>query len=290
MTTSTTFLGLGPMGSALAAAALDAGRPTVVWNRTPRRATVLGERGATVAGSVEEAVAGDSVIVTCLLDHRSVHGVLDPVAGNLSGRTVINLTTTTPNESRELAAWAAERGITFLDGAILAVPQMIGGAGSAIFYSGSATAFEHHSALLERWGESTYLGPDAGMASLYDMAMLTGMYTMFAGFMHGAAMVATAGVLATEFAERQTAFLAAMTGALPDFAAIIDARDYTGEGQQSLRFTQTALAALMRASSDAGVDAAVLKPVHEIVRRQIAAGFGEEGTARMFEELRSSTG
>lgn len=288
MTTSTTFLGLGAMGSALTAAALDAGRPTVVWNRTPHRASALGERGATVAGSVEEAVAGDGVIVACLLDHRSVHGVLDPVAGSLSGRTVINLTTTTPNESRELATWAAERGITFLDGAILAVPEMIGGAGSVIFYSGSATAFEQHSALLDRWGERKYLGPDAGMASLYDMAMLTGMYTMFAGFMHGAAMVGTAGVPATEFAERQAAFLAAMTGGLAGLAAIIDAKDYTGEGQQSLRFTQTALAALMRASSDAGVDAEVLKPVHDIVRRQIAAGFGEEGTARMFEEMRST--
>lgn len=77
---------------------------------------------------------------------------------------------------------------------------------------------------------------------------------------------------ATEFAERQAVFLAAMTGGLAGLAAIIDAKDYTGEGQQSLRFTQTALAALMRASSDAGVDAEVLKPVHDIVRRQIAAG------------------
>ncbi|MET7400066.1 NAD(P)-binding domain-containing protein, partial [Dactylosporangium sp. NPDC005572] len=34
MTTSTTFLGLGAMGRALAAAALAAGRPAVVWNRT----------------------------------------------------------------------------------------------------------------------------------------------------------------------------------------------------------------------------------------------------------------
>lgn len=287
MTTSTTFLGVGAMGSALATAALDAGRSTVVWNRTPHRAQALGERGATVAGSVEEAVAGDGVIVACLFDHQSVHGVLDPVSAGLSGRTVINLTTTTPNQSRELAEWAAEHGITYLDGAILAVPEMIGGPGAAIFYSGSATAFEQHRALLDHWGESSYFGADAGMASLYDMAMLTGMYTMFAGFMHGAAMVGAQGVPAAEFAERQAAFLAAMTGGFAGLAAVIDAKDYAGEGQQSLRFTEAALAALLRASTDEGVSVEVLKPVHDIVRRQIAAGFGEEGTARMFEELRS---
>jgi 3-hydroxyisobutyrate dehydrogenase-like beta-hydroxyacid dehydrogenase len=287
MTTSTTFLGLGAMGSALATAALAAGRPALVWNRDPRRAQTLRERGASVAGSVQEAVAGSGAIVACLYDHQSVHDVLDPVAAGLSGRTVINLTTTTPNESREFAAWAAERGITYLDGAIMAVPQMIGGPGSAILYSGSVAAFERHRALLDLWGESSYFGSDAGMASLYDMAMLTGMYTMFAGFMHGAAMVGSEGVSATEFAARQAPFLAAMAGGVAGFAATIDAKDYAGTGQQSLRFTEIALAALMRASTEQGVDAEVLRPVYDTVRRQIAAGFGDQGTARVFEELRT---
>ncbi|WP_432972132.1 NAD(P)-dependent oxidoreductase [Dactylosporangium sp. CA-233914] len=288
MTTSTTFLGLGAMGSALAGAALDAGRPTVVWNRSPRRAQALGGRGAVVAGNVKEAVAGDGVIVVCLFDHQSVHSVLDPVGAGLSGRTVINLTTTTPNESRELAAWAAKRGIVYLDGAIMAVPQMIGGPGSAILYSGSVAAFEQHRPLLDRWGASSFFGPDAGMASLYDMAMLTGMYTMFASFLHGAAMVGAAGVSATEFAEVQVPFLAAMTGRLAGFAATVDAKDYTGEGQQSLQFTETALATLLRATAEQGVAVEVLRPVHDIVQRQITAGFGDHGTARIFEELKGA--
>jgi 3-hydroxyisobutyrate dehydrogenase-like beta-hydroxyacid dehydrogenase len=287
MTTSTTFLGLGAMGSALAATALAAGRPAVVWNRDPRRTRALHERGATVAGDVQEAVAGDGVIVVCLYDHGSVHGVLDPVAAGLSGRTVVNLTTTTPAEARELAAWAARHGITYLDGAIMAVPAMIGGPGSAIFYSGPAEAFERHRALLDLWGESSYFGGDAGLASLTDMAMLTGMYAMVGGFLHGAAMVAAEGVPAAEFAARQAPFLAAMTGSLAGYAATVDAKDYAGAGQQSLRFTESALAALMRAGAEQGVGVEVLKPVHEMVRRQIDAGFGEQGTARIFEELRS---
>lgn len=288
MITSTTFLGLGAMGTALATAAVDAGRPTVVWNRTARRAEVLGEQGATVADTIGAAVADSAAVVVCLLDHQSVHEVLDPVTVGLSGRTVINLTTSTPDQSRELAGWAAEHGITYLDGAIMAVPQMIGGPGAAVFYSGSASAFEHHRPLLDLWAESTYFGPDAGMASLHDMAMLAGMYTMFAGFVHGAAMVGSAGVSATGFAERQAPFLAAMTGQLAGFAATVDAGDYAGEGQQSLGFTETALAALIRTSVDQGVSVEVLRPVHDIVRRQIAAGFGDQGTARIFEELRSN--
>jgi 3-hydroxyisobutyrate dehydrogenase-like beta-hydroxyacid dehydrogenase len=288
MTTSTTFLGLGAMGSALAAASLAAGRRTVVWNRSPAPAQALGARGAVVVGTAAQAVSGDGVIVVCLLDHGSVHQVLDPLVADLAGRTVINLTTTTPEEARELAGWAAEHGVTYLAGAVMAVPEMIGTPSAEILYSGAVTAFAAHRPLRDVWGTSEHVGPDPGMAALYDLAMLAGMYALFAGFLQGAAMVGAAGVSATEFAERQVPFLAAMTGQLAGYAATVDARSYTGEGQQSLRFTETALAALLRAGSEHGVDLEVLRPVHAIVRRQIAAGFGEHGTARMFESMRST--
>ncbi|MFI6763086.1 NAD(P)-binding domain-containing protein [Micromonospora sp. NPDC050417] len=101
MTCNTTFLGLGAMGGALATASLDADRTIIVWNRTPHRAERLAGRGAIVARTVEEAVEGDGVIVACLLDHRSVHDVLDPVAARLSGRTLVNVTTTTPSQARD---------------------------------------------------------------------------------------------------------------------------------------------------------------------------------------------
>ncbi|MEV6303032.1 NAD(P)-binding domain-containing protein [Actinoplanes sp. NPDC051861] len=278
----TTFLGLGAMGGALATAALDAGYEALVWNRSARSF----DGRAVVAGSAGEAVAGGGVIVVCLLDQASVHEVLDPVAAGLGGRTVVNLTTTTPKQSRELAGWAAGHGITYLDGAIMAVPEMIGGAGSAILYSGDAGAFEEHRKLLEVWGAASFHGADAGAAALHDMAMLTGMYPMFAGFLQGAAMVAVDGVSAVEFAERQVPFLAAMTGALREYAAIVDAQAYDAAGQQSLRFTETALASLIEATADQGIGDAVLGPVHDLVRRQIADGHGERGTARIFEGMR----
>jgi 3-hydroxyisobutyrate dehydrogenase-like beta-hydroxyacid dehydrogenase len=284
--TPATVLGLGEMGGALAAALVDAGHPTTVWNRSAGRAERLEARGAVAAGTVDAAVAASPVVVACLLDSSSVHEVLDPVAPALHGRALVNLTTTTPNEARELATWASEHGIEYLDGGIMAVPEMIGRPGAAILYSGSSTVFDHHRALLDRWATSTYFGSDAGMASLYDLAMLAGMYVMFAGFMHGAAMVGSEGVPATEFAARATPFLAAMTDGFSAFAATIDARNYAGEGQQSLEFSD--LSKLVRATVEQGVSAEVLQPVHEMIRRQIAAGHGKEGFARIFEELRSA--
>lgn len=281
-----TVLGLGEMGRALAGALVDGGHPTTVWNRSPAKAQPLAGHGAIAAGTVEVAVAANPLIIACLLDHASVHEVLDPVVSSLRGRALVNVTTTTPNQARELADWAGRHGIDYLDGGIMAVPAMIGSPRAAILYSGAAPVFEQHRALLDRWGRSSYFGSDAGMASLYDLAMLAGMYTMFAGFMHGAAMVGSEGVPASEFAARATPFLAAMTGALAGLAATIDAADYAGEDQQSLQFSD--LTKLVTASVEQGVSAEVLQPVHEMIQRQIAAGHGNEGFARIFEELRST--
>ena len=284
--TAVTVLGLGEMGRALAAALVDAGHPTTVWNRSPGRTDGLVDRGAVVAGTPGGAISASPLVVACLLDHDSVHEVLDPVAAEVAGRALVNLTTTTPNQARELAAWAADRGIAHLDGGIMAVPEMIGQPGSTVLYSGEGAVFHRSKPVLDLWGESSYVGEDAGMASLYDLAILSGMYTLFAGFMHGAAMVASEGVPATEFAARAAPFLAAMTGALAGFATVIDGGDYTVEGQQSLEFSD--LGDLLQASVDQGVSTEVIEPVQALIRRQVAAGHGKHGFARIYEEIRSA--
>lgn len=282
--TAVTFLGLGAMGNALATAVLDAGTPTTVWNRTAGRDTGLVARGAASAPSIRAAVTASPVIIVCLLDHASVHETLDPVADALASRTLINLTTTTPNQARELAAWAAEHSIDYLDGGIMAVPAMIGKPGAAILYSGSHEAYESQRALLSRWGESSYHGADAGMASLYDLAMLSGMYVMFAGFLHGAAMVGSEGVSADEFATKAVPFLGAMVGEMRGFAEVVDGGDYAVPGQQSLEFSD--LTDLIRASDEQGVDSAPIAIVRSLIRRQVDAGHGADGFARIYESLR----
>lgn len=283
--TAVTILGLGEMGRSLASALVEAGHPTTLWNRSTGKARALADRGAVVASTVGQAVSASPLVIACLLDHDSVHEMLDPVASELTGRALVNVTTTTPNQARELAEWAADHGIDYLDGGIMATPHMIGQPGSAIFYSGTAAVFDEHSTLLDLWGESSYFGPDAGMASLYDLAILSGMYVLFAGFMHGAAMVGSEGVSATEFASLATPFLAAMTGAFSGFAEVIDGGDYTVDGQQSLEFSD--LGDLLQASVDQGVSTDVIQPVQTLITRQIAAGHGKEGFARIYEEIRS---
>jgi 3-hydroxyisobutyrate dehydrogenase-like beta-hydroxyacid dehydrogenase len=290
--TPVTVLGLGAMGRALAVALIDAGHPTTVWNRSPGRAQALSDRAGAgagvavvVAATAGEAVSASPLVVACLLDHVSVHEVLDPVAEQLTGRALVNVTTTTPAQARELASWAAGHGIAYLDGGIMATPDMIGKPGSAILYSGAAAVLDQHQATLDLWGESSYFGADAGMASLWDLALLSGMYLMFAGFLHGAAMVGSEGVPARDLAARATPFLGAMTEAFAGIAEVVDTADYTGEGHQSMEFSD--LGDLLQASRDQGVSPELIAPVQALIERQIAAGHGAEAFERIFEEIRS---
>ncbi|MFI7666094.1 NAD(P)-dependent oxidoreductase [Nocardia sp. NPDC049526] len=284
MTTSVTVLGLGAMGQALAAAFVRAGHPTTVWNRSAGRDTELVAAGAKSAQGVVEAVTASDLVVACLLDHSSVHEVLDPVADILAGRALVNLTSTEPRGSRELAEWAATHGIDFLDGGIMAVPPMIGRPGSSVLYSGSRELFDNNRATLELLGSTEYFGADAGQAALVDFALLAGMYAMFAGFYHGAAMVRTIGMSAEEFGQRASGWIAAMTGSLPRAGATIDSGDYS-KPFQPLDFTKAAVDAIVSASRDAGVDLDIVGAIKNLVDRQVADGYGADSSERMFESL-----
>ncbi|QZH66758.1 MULTISPECIES: NAD(P)-dependent oxidoreductase [Mycolicibacterium] len=278
------FLGLGEMGSELARTAMNAGHETLVWNRTAERAAALVAEGATAAADPAQALDAD-LIVVCLFDQASVHEVLDSVADQLAGRRMVNLTTTSPNGARELARWAAGHRADYLDGGIMATPEMIATPQSAILYSGSAAVFEQYRELFELWGSTEYFGDDAGLASLYDLALLSAMYVMFAGFAHGAAMVGAAGVSAKEFATRTAAWLPALMPAIAGYATVIDGGDYSVPGQQSLYFSD--LTDIVNASRDQGISTEVVDMVQRLIHRQIDAGHGDDGFARIIESIKN---
>ncbi|NEE10160.1 NAD(P)-dependent oxidoreductase, partial [Streptomyces sp. SID7499] len=194
-----TVIGLGPMGLALAEAFLKNGHPTTVWNRTPEKARDLVARGARLAASAAEAVAAGPLTVVCLKDYATLYEVLDPTGGGPAGRTLVNLNSGTPKEARAAASWAAERGVAYLDGAVMVPPPLVGDPGSVFLHSGPREIFEAHRATLESLGDPHYLGSDPGLAVLHNAALLGLMYATMNGFLHATALVGSAGVPAADF-------------------------------------------------------------------------------------------
>lgn len=281
-------LGLGMMGSALARAFLAQGHPTAVWNRSPEKADALAALGARVATSPEAAIAGDSAVFVCLSDYDAIRGLLDPLEpAGLSGRTLINLTSGTPEEARELAAWAGDHSVDYLDGAIMAIPQMVGEPETLLFYSGSSSVFESHEPTLKALGgNSVYLGPDPGVALLYDLGLLAMLWTSTAGYLHALALVGTAGVPPQDFLPFAQAWAEQLlVPDLSDTAQEVAGGDYTTD-VSSIDVNKAAMDHLVRTSAAAGLSNQVMAPIKALFDRQVAEGHGALSLASTIELIK----
>jgi len=114
------FLGLGRMGSILAAHLLDDGHDLVVWNRTPAAADDLGARGATVASSAADAIARSPIVVTALFGPDAVHEVI--LGGDATwqpGALWIDVSTVAPEDTRAFAGWASSKRIRYVHAPVI---------------------------------------------------------------------------------------------------------------------------------------------------------------------------
>lgn len=280
-----TVLGLGEMGAALATALLDHSHPTTVWNRTPARTEPLAARGAVAATSVAEAVAASELVVVCLLDHDAVREVLD-TTGDLSGRTVVNLTSQTPDQSRATARWVADRGGVYLAGAIMADPDQIGTPDAHLYYSGPEEVFEAHRATLTPLGGGTRrFGADPGLASLYLTGVTALGFELWIGYLHTVTLFGAEGVEAITFTPLAAQVLDDMVAMLPMLAERIDDRTYPPD-LGPLRTQAAIMGDLIDTREARGVDAELLRHIRALMNRRLAAGHGDEGFASLVEELR----
>jgi 3-hydroxyisobutyrate dehydrogenase len=80
-------LGTGIMGSAMARNLIGAGLATTVWDRSAAVTASLGQAGARVAGSADEAVSGAGVVITMLPTAEALSSVMfnGPAAAFASG-------------------------------------------------------------------------------------------------------------------------------------------------------------------------------------------------------------
>ncbi|GGK84872.1 6-phosphogluconate dehydrogenase [Sphaerisporangium melleum] len=282
-----TVLGLGPMGRALAGAFLDAGLPLTVWNRTPGTGREVVERGAFGAGSPEEAVAASGLTVICVVNYDAADAVVrrGTVTEALKGRTVVNLTADTPDRARDTAAWAAEHGIGYLDGAIMTPTPTIGTPAAVFLHSGPAELYQKHRPVLEALGGThTHLGEDIGRAAAYDIALLDIFWTAMTGYAHALAVARTEGITARELAPFAKGIGAVLPPLFGQGAQDVDDGRFSGEGNP-ITSAVSSMAHIVRWSESHGIEAGVMRAAEGLARRAIGRGHGTDGFLRITEIL-----
>ena len=162
-----TVLGLGAMGSRMAANLVKAGHAVTVWNRDPAKAAGLTAAGATAAATPRAAVATAEVVVAMVRDDAaSRHVWLDPAAGALAGMpktaVAVESSTLTVEWVRELAGHFAAAGVAFLDGPVAGSRPQAEAAQLVYLVGGPADTLAAVTPVLKAMGSAVHHAGPAG--------------------------------------------------------------------------------------------------------------------------------
>ena len=177
------FVGLGTMGGAMAANLARAGFAVTAWNRSPGRATELGELGVRFAATAAEAAAAADVVVTIVSDTPDVEAVLfgdgGVAQGARAGSLVVDMSTISPSATRGFAERLRTTGVAMLDAPVSGGSEGARKGTLSIFVGGDAADLERARPALAAMGTTiTHVGPiGAGQAAkAVNQVILAGTY------------------------------------------------------------------------------------------------------------------
>ena len=192
------FIGLGRMGSGMAANLLKAGHEVTLYNRTPAKAQALVAQGAKPAATVGEACRGDAV-VTMLADDPAVEQVVwapGGVAASLrAGALHVSSSTISVAMSQRLAEAHSSAGQRFVAAPVFGRPDVAAAGQLFVVAAGERAAIEAAAPVLEAIGRRTFVVSDTPQAA--NLVKLSGNFliaSMIEAFGEALALVAKGGV------------------------------------------------------------------------------------------------
>jgi len=153
------FIGLGNMGSGMAASLLKSEHEVVVYNRTPAKAQALVDQGARFAPKIADACKGDAVF-TMLADDSALESVVFGDGGVLTslGNGAIHISSSTISValSEKLSAAHAASGHRFVAAPVFGRPEAAAAAKLFVVAAGAPDAVEACTPLFEAIGQKTF--------------------------------------------------------------------------------------------------------------------------------------
>ena len=165
------FIGLGIMGSRMAANLRQAGFELTVFNRTREKADAwAGEHGAEVAATPAEVARASEVVITMVVDGAQVAEVLlgddGVVQGARKGLLCVDMSTIAPTETRTIGAALAEKGVALVDAPVTGSAPRAEDGTLTIMVGGDAGDVERARPLFEAMGKLIVHVGDLGQGEM----------------------------------------------------------------------------------------------------------------------------
>jgi 3-hydroxyisobutyrate dehydrogenase-like beta-hydroxyacid dehydrogenase len=192
------FIGLGAMGSRIAARLLDAGHHIYGTNRTAAKAQPLIDRGLIWLDTPREVAAAAGIVFSMVTDDTALDAIAAGpdglLAGIRPGAVYIDMSTVSPHASQQLAAHVRTRDAQMLDAPVSgSIPQAETGR-LAIMVGGNEHAFAAVEPLLRELGQTvTHIGPN-GQGLILKLAINISLAVQTLAFSEGLLLAEHAGV------------------------------------------------------------------------------------------------
>jgi 3-hydroxyisobutyrate dehydrogenase-like beta-hydroxyacid dehydrogenase len=282
--------GLGLMGEPIARRLLAAGHPLTVFNRTRERTEPFAADGASVAVSVGDVWATADVCVTMVTGDDALLGITLGDEGLLArghGKVLVDMSTVSPDVSREVAGAADAAGVGFLRAPVSGNPGVVRSGNLTIIVSGDRTTFESMKQLLRDIGPNVYYVGDGEQARVVKLAL----NLMIAGT---AELVSEAVLFGEASGLDRDAMLEVIGGSAAGSpfvkykTAPLVARDYTTTF--SLANMHKDLAMALAAAGQAGVTLPTTEQIDGLVQECMAQGMAETDLMGLLLHLQAKSG
>jgi len=195
-------IGLGSMGSALAATLLKSNFNVSVWNRTLLKSQNLENKGANICLSPNEAFKNSQFIIASLSNYEAWNNIIDSnqIDINLSGKTIIQLTTGSIEEVMAFSDWVKKYNGNLLEGIISCFPSQIGTKESLILLAGSNKSINNCKDIISILSpEYKNLGSNLIAPTVLSRAFLSGALGGLIGMMNGVVLCQKADISLDNF-------------------------------------------------------------------------------------------
>lgn len=192
------FVGLGIMGSAMAANLQKAGFRLTVWNRDTGKCAALLAGGAVQADSPRAVAEASDIVIAMMADPAAVAAVRDGEAGIVAGLGsaggYIDMSTVDGNISIASARRARERGALFLEAPVAGSRKPAEDATLTIMAAGDRELYDRALPLLEAMGKKLLFLGEVGNAARMKLANNLVMAGALTALCEGMALAAAGGL------------------------------------------------------------------------------------------------
>jgi 3-hydroxyisobutyrate dehydrogenase len=277
------LLGLGLMGLPMALRLLQCGHDLVVWNRSAGPLQQAAEAGLTAVEDLTAAINTSEVIILTLSDAEAIEAVLfgDQGPVSLQGKTLLQMGTIAPKESRDIASRIAQLGGEYLEAPVLgSLPEARSGH-LIIMAAGPEPVYQHCLLMLRCLGKDVeYIG-NLGKAAAAKLAMNQLIAALTTGFSQSLGLIRAEGVDVEQFMKllRESALYA------PTFDKKLNKfieHDYSNPNFP-LKHLIKDTGLFKRVAEDAGINTTVIEATLTLLLSGRDAGYGDEDYSSLYE-------